>query len=190
MKHRLFIALDLPETTLENVVVLQTSLSRLNLPVDWEKPQKMHLTLNFLGRVEEKDIPLVEKTLNRVVSSYPPLTLTPHFLETLYQRHEPSLIYLAASSPELLDFQKSLSLSLSKIKFPQPIRFLPHITIGKLRRQDPALTKRYLGQIDDYEFSPLPKFTVDHITLYESFLSRSGSTYQKKARFMLQSTSS
>jgi 2'-5' RNA ligase len=124
------------------------------------------------------------KNLNDVTS----FSLTPYFLETLYKRHEHSLVYLGLQGDvnHLKDLQKSMGNLLSDYKLPAQTKFLPHITIGRLKRDDPVNTKFFLGKIDEVEIPPLSNFTVDHITLYESFVSSTGSHYQKIGQFALE----
>lgn len=183
MKHRLFVAIDVPST---EIVALQSKLDQLRLPVIWEKPEKIHLTLNFLGRVTPDQLHPVSRAVSQVVKTYNHLTIELLFLETLYQRHDQTLIYLSAFSPDLIPLQKSLSQALNDIS-PQPRRFLPHITIGKIKRTDPATTKRVIDVISNFDYQPLSPFVADHLTLYESFLSAKGSTYQKIGQFMIKS---
>lgn len=189
MKHRLFIAIDLPDPIRAEIVGLQKRLDSLKLPVVWEKPQKLHLTLNFLGRVPDDQLNSVKKSISQVVHHSHSFDLKLAYLETLYKRHDHTLIYLSpvGDVKELVDLQKTLSQALRSLEIPQPIRFLPHFTIGRLKRTDPVTTKKYINLISVFEPPIFPEFTVDHLTLYESFLSRSGSTYQKLTTFMLQS---
>ncbi|KKU55442.1 MAG: 2'-5' RNA ligase [Candidatus Amesbacteria bacterium GW2011_GWA2_47_11] len=185
MTHRLFIAIDPPPSIRSGVRRLQSRLAHLDLPVNWEDTDKLHLTLNFLGRIPDQNLGPITTTLTRVAAAMTQFSLEPMFLETLYQRHDNSIIYIGfAGDIDLLKkMQKSLSLSLSKLSLPQPRRFLPHLTIGRLKRTDPTLTKRYLDQIRAQNFRPLPVFTVDKIILYESFLTKAGSHYQKVREF-------
>jgi len=157
----------------------------LRLPIIWEKPEKIHLTLNFLGRVSSDQLGGVSGAIKSATRSYNNLTISLPFLETLYQRHDQTLLYLAAMSPGLVPLQKSLCDGLDSIKFPQPRRFLPHVTIGKLKRTDPTTTKSVIDAISNFDYTPLPSFEVDHLTLYESHLSSKGSTYQKVSNFRL-----
>lgn len=178
MNHRLFIAIDLPEATHGEIAVLQPQLEKLNLPVVWEKYP--HLTLNFLGKADPKlVVPLIPP--------FHPITLQPLYLETLYSRHEPTIIYLSlAKSEDLLQLQASLSSSLGPIT-PQPRKFLPHITIARLKRSDPVSTKRFMGIVSDFESPQFSPFTVDKLVLYQSLITHTGTTYQKLATFMLES---
>ncbi|OGC92190.1 2'-5' RNA ligase [Candidatus Amesbacteria bacterium RIFCSPHIGHO2_02_FULL_47_9] len=185
MKHRLFLAID---TLFSEIVSLQSNLNGLRLPVIWEKPEKLHLTLNFLGRTPDDQLSQITTLTSQVAKSFSPFTLQPYFLETLYHRHGSSLIYLGLTGDieELKKLQNSLSQSLSRLSLPSQDRFLPHITIGKFKKDDPIQTKKFLSLVSDYDFTPLSPFTVDRLTLYESLLSRSGSHYQKLAGFALQ----
>lgn len=179
MKHRLFIAIDLAVTTLGEIAALQPQLDKLKLPIIWEKHP--HITLNFLGKADPKAIiPLIPP--------FPSFTLQPLYLDTLYSRHEPTILYLSlAKSEDLIQLQASISSGISSIT-PQPRKFLPHITIARLRRTDPVSTKRFMDLISDFESPQFSPFVVDKIALYESLLSKSGATHRQISQFMLQST--
>lgn len=188
MKHRLFIAVDLPETTKQEIVVLQHKLESLKLPIDWEPKEKLHLTLNFLGRLEDEEFSPVQSALSKAAQSFRNFELQPAFLETLYQRHDQSLIYLGIGGgvDELNQVYKQFASILNSLKNPQAQRYLPHITIGRMQKVDPTSVKAYLDKIEGCEFSPLSSFVVDHFTYYESFVSRLGSTYQRAGRIVLE----
>jgi len=170
LKHRLFTAITLPEAVSLEIARLQKDLDRLKLPVVWDNT--FHLTLNFLGQVTDSDTGTIKNLL---------------YLDTLYSRHDPTILYLTlAKSDDLIQLQASLSSSFSSIT-PQPRKFLPHITIGKFKRTDPVTTKHFIDLVSDFatpEFSEIP---VDKIILYESLPSKVGTTYRQISQFMLQS---
>ncbi len=178
MKHRLFIAIDLAVTTLGEIAALQPQLDKLKLPIIWEKHP--HITLNFLGKADPKAIiPLIPP--------FPSFTLQPLYLDTLYSRHEPTILYLSlAKSEELMDLQKSLIVNLESIT-PQPRKFLPHITIGEFKRTDPVTTKHFIDVVSDFATSEFSEILVDKVILYESLPSKVGTTYRQISQFMLQS---
>lgn len=189
MKHRLFFAIACPPAVSLEVVAWQKKLDKLNLPVIWEDPEKMHMTLNFLGnKVESEQLTPVRRVGFNCAAATLKFDMHLDFLETLYQRHEETLLYLSPGrDPTLLDLQNRLCIGLNEIKLPQPRRFLPHMVIGRLKRTDPVTTKECIQKISNFDFSPLTPFTVDHITLFASFVSNKGSHYQKIGEFMLQS---
>jgi RNA 2',3'-cyclic 3'-phosphodiesterase len=188
LKHRLFLSIDLPVDQRSSVADIQARLNRFNLPVIWEPLEKIHLTLNFMGKIPGETIPDILSRVGRICSHYTPFSLQPYFLETLYSRHDPTIIYLAPSGDvEILkNFQKEISAELDDLLLPQSRKFLPHFTIGRLKRTDPVATKKFIDQLSDFEITPLPQFQVDKVVLYESFVTKSGSTFQKIDQVMIQ----
>lgn len=188
MKHRLFIAVRPPDAFIQKVTILQNQLDHLHLPLVWEPPEKIHLTLTFLGRIEEEHHPAITKILTDVSHRFSPFSLIPSFLDTMYQKHETSYVYLGLSGDTdiLKEIYQLLSKSLANIHIPIPQRYLPHITIGKLKKYDQFSTKQYLEKISDFPYQPLPEFNVDNLTLYENLLARDTSHYQQLGRFVLE----
>lgn len=187
MKHRLFISLDLPENCRQEVADLQNQLDKLKLPVIWKKVNQLHLTLNFLGQVSDENLNKINIAIQDSIKEFAIFSLQPLYLETLYSRHDPTILYLSLDkSEELIALQRLLAESLSEIT-PQPRRFLPHITVGHLSRTDPVSTKRFTDIVSDFPVPKLSSFVVEKLILYESLVSRSGHTYQKLASFMLKS---
>jgi len=187
LKHRLFVAVDLPEEVRSEVEKLQLSLDKLHLPVKWELPQKVHLTLSFLGRLTDEGVGQARAVVADTAQMFSAHPLRPITLGTLYQRHEPSLIYLFVTdrTGELAALQKELSGRLDKIT-PQPHhKFWAHVTIGRILKSGPTVVKQSLDKLEEVDIDPLPEFEVDKICVYESFLSKAGSSYQRLGSFNL-----
>jgi 2'-5' RNA ligase len=189
LKQRLFIGFDPDDILRQEIISLQQNLEKLNLPLVFEPAEKLHLTLNFIGKSDKSDVGKIGDMLTRVVAGFSPFNLTPAYLETLYQKHGSSLVYLGFSgdTQTLKSLQMELREQLTDMHIPQPGRFLPHITIGRFKKADPSMTKSFMDQIPTSDFSPLPAFTVDNVSLYDSLLSREGSHYRRLRRIPLQS---
>jgi len=189
LKQRLFIALSSSGDLQREITDLQSRLEKLGLPLRFEPAEKLHLTLNFIGAIDKTETEKISGLIKDVASEFSSFSLTPAFLETLYQKHGTSLVYLGLSGdvPVLKNLQSELKKGLSGIHLPQPDRFLPHITIGGFKKADPVLTKSFMDTVREFDFSPLSGFTVDRITLYESLLSKEGSHYRRLRQFSLSS---
>lgn len=187
MKHRLFLAVEIPPVVAAPVVALQSQLDKMGLPIRWEPIEKLHLTTNFIGKVDDEKLHSIADLAKEVSGRYQPFTLEPAFLETMYRKHEGSYIYLGIGGDiePLKNLQQELALLISDMQIAQPAKYLPHVTIGKLQKMDPNMTKDTLQRIREVDFTPLPQFTVDHLTLYESLLSRDASHFRKIRRFVL-----
>lgn len=185
MKHRLFTAIALPEAVSQEITRLQKDLDRLKLPVIWDK--SFHLTLNFLGQVTDSETGTIKNLVQQAVQPFNTFSIKPLYLDTLYSRHDPTILYLSLSkSEQLLELQDSLASALSSIT-PQPRKFLPHITIGHFKRTDPVTTKHFIDLVSDFAAPEFSEILVDKVILYESLLSKAGTTYRQISQFMLQS---
>lgn len=187
MKHRLFVAISIPADVGNQIDLLQRRLDQLRLPVRWEPSHQVHLTLAWLGRLADADVGQVKQMINQVAGSGEPGRLQPVDLGTLYHRHEPAVIYLllADQDGQVGRLQAELAEVLGQVT-PQPRRkFLPHVTIGRVKKSDPTTVKQSLDKLSQVVFTPWPEFAVDQIHLYESFLSKSGSSYARLASFSL-----
>lgn len=180
-------AIEITDALRQDITRLQSQLEHLGLPIRWEEPEKLHLTLNFLGRIDEDLEPDINRVITHVCTKFSQFCLTPTFLETMYKKHEPSFLYLGLSGDlmALNQLQKSLTTSLTRLHIPQPHKFLAHITIGRVKKADPVTTKSTLDQVRDFEIPPLSQFTAKAITLYESLLSDKGSHFRLIRRFHL-----
>src|SRR5262245_5597831 len=73
---RTFVAIDLNKTVRDRAVVLQESLARSAADVKWVEPHNLHVTLLFLGEVEDRSLPNVCRAVADVCKTHAPLTLT------------------------------------------------------------------------------------------------------------------
>ncbi len=188
MKHRLFVAIDIPTDLRTEIVALQQTLNKLSIPVVWEPVDKLHMTLNFIGSVEQDMVHRVGQIIRKSITAYRPFTLQPAYLETLYKRHDPSIIYLGVSGDVqiLKELQGSIAIELNELKLPQPEKFLPHITIGRLKRTDPPSTKSFLDKVTNFDFQALPPFTIGQVWLFRSLVSKLGSHYERMLHFTFE----
>lgn len=180
MKHRLFIAANLPRETALAIGKIQADLEALKLPLRPEPQEKLHITFNFLGRIDEEKISDINEIVSKTAASFSSPGLIPSFLDSMYNKHADSYVYLGLSGDTdvLKSIYKSLSLELSRISLPMAERYFPHITIARFQKADPVTVKSAMDKIDQYEFNPLPAFALDNISLYESLLSQKGSYFR------------
>jgi 2'-5' RNA ligase len=163
---------------------LQDNLRKENLPIVWTEIEKVHLTLNFLGKMPHHDINEIIKNIREACEGLPAFTLKFPFLETLYKKHDDSLVYLSVVG-ELDSLCQILSQTVSEVAV-QPKRYWPHVTIGRIKKLDSETTKQTLNTISNLDLSlNIPEMRVDKFSLYESILHGDKATYQKIRDFGL-----
>lgn len=181
MKKRVFIAIDLPKEVKETFIIFLGKVKDVH-EVKWEKPEKLHLTLVFLGRATENQTLQLVSILDSIVSNQKSLNLSiVPFLSGFPTPSTPRVLWLPIEG-ELTTLQAVVN-ELQKILKDNNFRFdertfHPHLTIGRFRNGVKKWQKqKVLKTIED----ALPKrsimFTVEGLTLFESTLSPKGSVY-------------
>src|ERR1700730_712599 len=56
---RTFIAVDIGKTIRDRAVALQEKLAQASSAVKWVEPKNLHVTLLFLGEVDDREVPAV-----------------------------------------------------------------------------------------------------------------------------------
>ena len=163
---RLFIALPVPQPCREAIGVLMERLQKWDPCAFWESPEKLHLTLAFLG--EQPDERAAREALSRVKGREFALTFS-HLGRFPGERGD--VIFLRPQqSPLLMELQKQLSHELEQEGiFLEQRPFSPHITL--LRRGKKEVSWERLP------LSPL-MLPVRTLSLMESIPSPGGTSYR------------
>ncbi|GFO54059.1 RNA 2',3'-cyclic phosphodiesterase [Geomonas sp. Red276] len=171
---RLFIALDLPDQVKELLAPLPAGLPMAR----WVSSDQLHLTLRFIGEVDDDTFAAIALALKQVTFSAFPLTLRSigHFPPG---RH-PRVVWVGMARCEpLLSLQRFIEAVLIGTGIPPEDRpFSPHITLARLKDAPPNAVERF-----EKEHLELvcPTFQVDRFVLYSSTLSRNGALHTQEA---------
>ena len=184
MRHRLFTALAFPPDLNPKIFDLR---SKITSNLDWENPQKLHLTLNFLGDISDEQLPNLRSTLTKALSPFSNFKFHFGFLQTIYRRHEGSYLCLTPDQEfqDLLNLQEALKDSVYHLGVPVADRFWPHLTIARVPKADPVTTKTWLDQIDSLDLKVRFTWPVKSIFLYESSNDRSGTHFSRITAYHL-----
>ncbi|MDQ3905721.1 MAG: RNA 2',3'-cyclic phosphodiesterase, partial [Actinomycetota bacterium] len=72
---RLFVALTPPDEVTEALRAITAALRELAPELRWTRPQQWHLTLAFLGEVDDALVDELTRRLDRAAARHPPLSL-------------------------------------------------------------------------------------------------------------------
>ncbi len=175
---RLFIALNLPKRERTRIHRAAKVLRDLELPVRWSEPEHYHLTLKFLGTVQDGVRERIESTLEQVAETTPPLEVRLAGFGAFPTIRKPRVLWVGVhASPELRCLKQDLEWSLAEHGFARETRaFHPHVTVGRALDDDGAGAFRGLDDVVaaiDYE----AVVRVKGVDLMRSHLSRGGSRY-------------
>lgn len=175
---RLFVALALPEEVRNRL----SSLCRGIRDARWVEPHNMHLTLCFIGAVEEPAIDDLVYSLDAVRAPAFPLTLAGvgHF----ESRKRVRQIWAGIQPcPPLMDLQGRIEAAVSRAGVKRESRrFVPHVTLARLKDAKPSAVGPWLQANGAFRGFP---FMVTAFTLFASYPGGSGPVYQPVEEFAL-----
>lgn len=173
MSRRLFTALEIPEDLHERLAGLGGGVPKAR----WVARENYHITLSFIGDVEEHQIADIHDVLEKL--RHKAFALTPSGTGR-FGTKAPKLLWagLEASAP-LEALQDKVSNALMRAGFLGESRsYRPHITLAYLGRGDKALEKKVAHWLEATGPFLGPTFEAKHFTLFESSLGHGGSHYR------------
>ena len=182
-RKRLFMALNLPREIKEKLAVYLEDLARQNQGVKWVNSEGLHLTLHFLGYLDERKTEEVKSMMGGLEGKFGEMNFSLKRLDAFPNLARPRIIFLEArqtGDQSVFDLQKMLGLGLIKLKIDIDDRpWRSHLTLGrvKLPGQDIRLQQ-------DLKILPVD-FSVSSFELMESELTPAGARYKKVASFKL-----
>lgn len=170
---RFFIALEIPEESKLELEVLQKSLQELIPNLRLTNPNKLHLTIAFIGEQPENLKDTLSQAIKEAVEGIEPFEFTPGFIDGFPNLHNPHTLWIGTKGEvdklylleeRISDRLKDLNLSL------QERRFVPHIALGKVKnlKVNEELEEK-LQEIGDQNFKPIK---VSSVKLFESIPSQ------------------
>ena len=150
--------------------------------VRWVKPDALHLTLRFLGEVDESHLPQLMAMLQALAGSGP-IELQLAELGTFGGRR-PRVVWVGLRQDkgfgQLLSVRQRLDRGLEREGFPPDSgRFRPHLTLGRVRRrvsdEDAALVRQAVDATPAMNQST----SVQQVALVQSTLLPDGPRYHR-----------
>ena len=184
MDLRLFIAVELPESWTEALAATQAALSRRGLErLRWVRPEGIHLTLKFLGNVDERRSPELTGAITRAASRVPPFRLSLTGLGAFGPAARPRVVWVGVGGdlPALTRLWDAVETDVGRLGFPRERqRFAPHLTLARVPEDLPREVTSSIGATLGATSAPAaPPLTVTDVALMRSELGRGGARYTR-----------
>lgn len=189
---RTFIAIDLPKEIKDSLSTIQEQLKKSGADVKWVLPQNIHLTLKFLGEIDDARLSKINKIIEDATKDKNPFQIHISSIGAFPKIKFPRILWIGIDkgNNETKGIVKELEEKISKIGIPAEDRpFSSHITIGRTKS---TLNREKLVQ--DLETLAIKfgeenlEFTVTKITLFKSTLTPKGPIYEILKETSLQTT--
>lgn len=165
---RLFVGLQIPENVIQTLAELPTELTGAL----WKTPDKYHLTLEFVGNVEEPKAEEIERELKYV--RFPAFQLALKEIGYFANGDVPHHLWAGVTPDKALrELQEKVENVIKKIQEkPQDrFKFYPHVTLAKLQGTSLDDVFGYIGQNNLYHS---PEWQVTSFCLFESHAKENG----------------
>lgn len=176
-KLRTFIAIDIPMSQKEQIARLQGELRRLGGRISWTRPEGIHLTLQFLGDVEEEQLPLVAEAVVRAAGHSGPVEIGIAGTGAFPSLRHPRVLWVGVAEPSgrLKELAHAIAEELKALGFPPEDRdFSPHLTLGRVK--DPHGAQQVVQALQDANFSG-GTFVAREVRVMKSDLKPTGAEY-------------
>ncbi len=154
--------------------------------VRWVPAENLHLTLKFLGDVEEAQVVSIRSALREALAGTAGFGVTARGLGVFPDARRPRVLWMGLAAPELAQAAGQVDRALEPLGVERAAtRFRPHATIGRWRRPEPpgVSLREELTRWRDREFG---EFRMDAVTLFRSTLRPAGATYSPLEVFRLE----
>lgn len=172
---RLFFGLEIPPEIKNRLIKIRSAVPGAK----WQSAGQLHITLLFLGSVEEGRLTAVCNSASKI--QIDPFSLQVAGLGCFGQPRKPRNLWAGVQpAAPVTRLHEALQGRMDKLGFTKEKRtFSPHITLARFKR-DPGSVEAVLAKHGEQEFGEFP---VTRFALFESQLGPAGSVYRVIERF-------
>lgn len=181
---RLFVALLLPDEIKNELIATQKAIKRLKqVEGNFVKAENLHLTLQFLGHVEEPRVVEIIDALATIIA--PPMELSLQSVGKFPANSAHIHVIWASlkSSNTLLALVKQIKHQLTFIIPAEEHPFEAHLTLVRPRKVQRQA--HFIDSLNHMRLNAL-RFTAHEFVLMESLLNHEGATYKILAKYPLE----
>lgn len=184
-KKRLFIALNIPLVIKNKLADLLDELARHSQGIKWCQLESLHLTLHFLGYLDQATEKQVELIMQSYAGKFGSFEFKLGRINAFPNLNRPRVIFIECpqtNGRSIYKLQSLLGEKLAKLNIEVDRRpWQSHLTLGRVKQADGKFTSE---QKEQQELTALT-FKVDSFELMESELTRSGPIYKEVISYKL-----
>jgi 2'-5' RNA ligase len=173
---RLFIAFEIPEDIKQILIGLQ---DKIKFDGKATKVKQFHLTLKFLGEVEDSKVEQIVSGLSKIKFNRFDVSLSG--IGVFPDRSYIRVAWVGLEPKETItELQKQIDATTEKLGFSQDNKFHPHLTLARIKFIKNK--KELLGCLDNIKV-PEASFPVSEFKLIKSTLTPQGPVYEVLSQF-------
>jgi 2'-5' RNA ligase len=174
---RLFTGLEIPEELAGELAMMRGGIHGAR----WIDVENYHLTLRFIGDIDDALARDIESSLHLI--RRPSFTVTLEALGSFGGAKPRAIVAKAAPAAALVELQANQERLMRRLGIaPEPRKFVPHVTLARLRAASPVSVADYLASRGHF-FAR--RFEASRFVLFSSRASTGGGPYVVEAAYPL-----
>lgn len=167
---RFFIALEIPDESKQELKEVQSQLAEFIPNIRLTNPEKLHLTIAFIGEQPETLKTDLAKLITEAIKDIPPFTVSPGIIDGFPNIHKPNTIWMGVNGQldYLLVIRERVKDRLTNLGLvTDERRFVPHITLAKANGNI-ELSENQEQQVQNVSLKHYSPIKIASIKLFES----------------------
>lgn len=150
-----------------------------NVPIRWVAPQTMHLTLQFLGEVPQRQIPSIQEAITTSTACFSAIPIHIGSVGSFPSFTKPQVLWLGISADNTLEkLASQLQAALRPLGFKPEKEFMPHLTLGRLNRMANGEQQKLVSTtLAHWQSVDIGEDQLQEVVLYQSYLTQNGPIY-------------
>lgn len=173
---RLFTALEIPSEIGQSMAQLRGGLPGAR----WIDPENYHLTLRFIGDIDDALAEEIASLLDQVAR--PRFALRIDGLDSFGGNRPRAVVAAVAPVAELVELQAEHERIMQRVGLQPERKYRPHVTLARLRDTSSRQVAEFLSLKQPFRS---PSFSVSRFVLYSSRASVGGGPYVVEAEYPL-----
>lgn len=176
---RCFIAADLPDAVRTELAALIASLKKHGTGFKWVASQNLHLTLRFLGYLNEQKVGEVVALLKALCSSAAPFQMSLAGLGAFPDLKHPHVVWVGVQKGReaIESLAAKLEACLLERGFDQAENpFSARLTLGRIKAAKNS--KEFIEELSGVSYVSSHENLLEHLAFYRSILTAEGPRYE------------
>lgn len=174
---RLFVAVKIDPEVLERLGEARSRLEDNLRGIRWVRRENLHLTLKFLGQVDDEKIAAIGNALKHALAPLPRFAVSSRGLGVFPDIRKPKVLWAGLDAAPLAPLARAVEEALAALGFEREAReFKPHLTLGRWR-EFAGRSDALRGEIEKWRRSDFGASGIKDAVLFQSVLKPDGAVY-------------
>ncbi len=174
---RLFVAVDIDDNLRHSFIPLLKLLSSYR-GVKAVEPENLHITLKFLGEVNEVNAEKIKDELSKI--QFSPFEIEFSGIGFFPNSNYLRVVWVGVSGDGIYRLAEDVERRMRRLGFKKEKDFKAHLTVGRVKRIDPSSKAKLLRELENYN-KEFGRMTVRNFRLKKSTLTPKGPIYEDVA---------